>query len=177
MSKASFFVETRWGGSESAPSIQRMRELIAELSVPDEEHPDTWLVHGASGWLLRLDEDRYAYLEDSDCNIISHMQEVPPEHALQLWIRFSVNGRDAVLNEAWVNGKRYVSPEELATRKARAEQLTLQSDRKFYDQLGSEYHDVKCKMENCTRGHIQYSTQCRIHHFEQIRGRKCPFNE
>jgi hypothetical protein len=62
MADSSYFVETRWGGSEDSPSPSRLAEIVAELDIKDEEHPDTWLVHTASGWLLRLDEEGFAYL-------------------------------------------------------------------------------------------------------------------
>jgi hypothetical protein len=137
-----------------------MREIIAELSAPDEEHPDTWLTHGASGWLLRLEEGRHAYLEDSDCETVSHMRDVSAEHALQLWLRFSTGGPDAVANEPWVCGPRYVSPEELAARKEKAGQALLHVDRQFYDQLGGEFLDATCKVENCARG--AHSIQCSV---------------
>lgn len=177
MNVAQYFVESRWGGSEDSPSIKRMEELIAELAIADEEHPDTWLTHSPSGWSIRLDEGRIAYLEDSDCNIISHMKAVRPDLALQLWIRFSKDGRDAVAEELWVNGQPPVSPEELVARRIHGEKLMLANDRAFYDELGPERPSMPCKIEGCVRGAIEYSVLCRPHHFEQIRHRQCPFDD
>jgi len=34
-----YFVQTRWGGSERAPSVERLREVLTELEQPDAEHP------------------------------------------------------------------------------------------------------------------------------------------
>lgn len=64
MNDSIFYVEARWGGSEESPPPNRLRELIAQLEIRDEEHPDTWMIHEDSGWILRLDEDRFACLEN-----------------------------------------------------------------------------------------------------------------
>ncbi len=121
MDDAPFYVESRWSGSEAAPSVERMHELISELNERDEEHPDTWLIHSSSGWGLTLDENGYAHLSDADCKIVAHMQNVSADQALQLWIRFSTQGPQGVNAEAWTKGPRYISPEEIALRQARAD--------------------------------------------------------
>jgi len=176
MSENKYSVETRWGGSESQPTVQRMQELIGELAIKDDEHPDTWLTHEASGWTIRLDDQRTAYLEDSKSEIVFHMSEVSPVQALQLWSRFAVGGREAVIGEAWVKGGVPISDHELQLRQQQARELTLSMDRKFYDQLGPERQEVHCKAEGCSRGAIQYSVFCRSHHFENLRRRPCLFN-
>jgi len=176
MSEPRVSVESRWKGTEHEPSIERMREIISELAVRDEEHPDAWLTHSDSGWILRLDEDRFAYLEDPECKIVAHMESIGPEQALQLWFRFATGGRQAIHREPWRDGGPHVSPVEQAAREARAKQLQLESDRSFYEILGTELQDLTCRFPGCTRGHIQHSVLCRVHHFEQIRGRKCPFD-
>ncbi|MDE2434590.1 MAG: hypothetical protein KGN37_17310 [Burkholderiales bacterium] len=176
MSESKYSIETRWGGSEIQPTVQRMQELIGELAVKDGEHPDTWLTHEASGWAIRLDEQRMAYLENPESKIVSHMSEVSPAQALELWSRFATGGREAVAGEAWVKGPVPISEHELQLRQQQAHELTLAMDRKFYDQLGPERQDVHCKAEGCSRGAIQYSVFCRSHHFENIRRRTCPFN-
>jgi hypothetical protein len=173
---APFYVESRWGGSEAAPSAERLRELIDDLNVKDEEHPDTWLSHSSSGWSLRLDESRYAFLDDADCKTVAHMQNVSADQALQLWIRFSSLGPEGVNGEPWTKGPRYISPEETALRQARADASLLQYDREFYDQLGPEHKTELCKSPGCARGHVKYSVLCRIHHFEQICRRPCRFD-
>ena len=48
-------------------------------------------------------------------------------------------------------------------------------DRKFYDVLGAERADVPCKKQNCTRGAIVNSVYCKVHHFEMIQKKPCPF--
>lgn len=175
MTDPSHYVETRWGGSEDAPSPSRLAEIVAELDTKDEEHPDTWLVHVASGWLLRLDEEGFAHLEDEDREPVSHMKCVSRATGLDLWLRFADAGPDGVKSEPWCPGPRVLSAEEVAAHRARAERLTLESDREFFNLLGSEDHSQPCKKVGCTSGRIKYSALCKIHHFEQIRNRPCPF--
>jgi len=175
MADPSYFVETRWGGSEESPSPSRLAEMVAELDTRDEEHPDTWLVHVPSGWLLRLDEEDYAYLQDEDLETVSHMKGVSREAGLDLWLRFAATGPDGVKSEPWCQGPRVLSAVEVAARRERAESLTLESDRHFFDLLGTEDDTQPCKKVGCTRGRIRYSVLCKVHHFEQVRNHPCPF--
>lgn len=177
LSNQHYYVETRWGGGEEAPSPRRLRELIAELSVRDEEHPDTWMIHQHSDWSLRLDEERFAYLENPEGRTMGHLADVSAENALTLWLRFASGGPDAVAEFEWKQGPRPVSEYEIAKRAERARQLSLASDRNFYDQLGLEVPDTTCKVSGCKRGHIQYGVLCKVHHFEQVRGRSSPFSD
>lgn len=175
--KRAYYVETRWGGSEDAPSADRLREIIAELGIEDEEHPDTWMGHAGSGYLLRFDEERYAHLHDAEGSILAHLAGVSPEMALSLWLRFAEGGPDAVSVCGWTAGPRPVSEEEVAGRAQRAAQATLALDRAFYDQLGPELSDAVCRTDGCTRGRIQYSVLCKVHHFCKMRGKPCPFSD
>lgn len=50
-------------------------------------------------------------------------------------------------------------------------------DRDFYDCLGLEREDVQCKNEACQRGAIKGSVFCKIHHFEMIQKKLCPFTD
>lgn len=177
MNGSTFYVQTRWGGDEESPPPDRLRELIAELEVRDEEHPDTWMIHDDSGWALRLDEDRFAYLENPECETTKHMTDVSSETALTLWTAFAFGGPDAVAEFEWKQGRRAVNEQEIAERAERARQAMLMLDRGFYDQLGPELSDAICRARGCTRGRIQYSVFCKPHHFEQIQGRPCPFSD
>jgi hypothetical protein len=49
-------------------------------------------------------------------------------------------------------------------------------DRQFYDSLGEESLNSKCKQNSCDRGIINFSVFCRIHHFESIKEKPCPFD-
>jgi hypothetical protein len=48
-------------------------------------------------------------------------------------------------------------------------------DRAFFDQLGEERSEPRCAAPGCSRGAISLSTLCRIHHFEMVKRRACPF--
>jgi hypothetical protein len=50
-------------------------------------------------------------------------------------------------------------------------------DRSFYDSLGLEDASKKCRRDGCQRGVVSLSVLCRVHHFESVRGKKCPFDD
>jgi hypothetical protein len=174
MHSSRYFVETRWGGSEDSPSEGRLAEIVAELDIADEEHPDTWLVHEASGWMIRLDEERYAYLENPDLHAVSHMKRVTAQHAHELWVRFSKQGPEAVNEEPWIPGPRVYTAEETDAIHERSRLLTLESDRQFFASLGAEDPARKCKEVGCGRGTVKHSVFCAPHHFQQVRGKPYP---
>jgi len=53
----------------------------------------------------------------------------------------------------------------------------LKMDRDFYDALGEERKELKCKNEDCNRGAINGSVFCKIHHFEMLNKKPCPFTD
>lgn len=50
-------------------------------------------------------------------------------------------------------------------------------DREFYDLLGPERVEEPCKHPGCARGAVALSALCRVHHFEAIKKRACPFDD
>jgi hypothetical protein len=50
-------------------------------------------------------------------------------------------------------------------------------DRKFFESLGAERTAESCGRTGCRRGRISHSSLCRVHHFESVRGRTCPFDD
>jgi hypothetical protein len=50
-------------------------------------------------------------------------------------------------------------------------------DRQFYDSLGEENSNGKCKQNSCDRGIVNFSVFCRVHHFESIKQKICPFED
>ena len=56
------------------------------------------------------------------------------------------------------------------------EQILHDLDLDFYNQLGEESSEIKCKKDDCGRGKIEMSVYCRVHHFEMIKKKQCPFN-
>jgi hypothetical protein len=53
------------------------------------------------------------------------------------------------------------------------QEFTQQQDRAFYDTLGDERPGAPCGEPGCDRGAILFSTRCRRHHFENVKGRPC----
>ena len=58
-----------------------------------------------------------------------------------------------------------------------AEEILKIEDRRFYDQLGSENSMNLCRAPGCSRGSVRFSVFCRVHHFESIHSRPCPFTD
>ena len=171
----SYFVETRWGGSEDAPPPTRLRQILAELDVPDPEHPDTWLTH-ESGWTLSVYESGLVLFANAD-GAASHMNSVSRERALELWLILA-NGRiDELAALQWKGGYPPRDPDAIAQAKADGEALQLKSDQAFYERLGPESSDEICGAQQCDRHRIAYSVYCRRHHFESVRKRPCPFEQ
>ena len=48
-------------------------------------------------------------------------------------------------------------------------------DKDFFDSLGEESPKEQCKHEGCSRGKVSSSLYCRVHHFEMIKKKPCPF--
>lgn len=58
-----------------------------------------------------------------------------------------------------------------------AHETLLRLDREFYESLGLERPDSRCRASGCSRGTVKFSAFCRKHHFEQVKQRPCPFEE
>jgi hypothetical protein len=48
-------------------------------------------------------------------------------------------------------------------------------DRAFFDGLGEERSEPRCAAPACRHGAISLSVLCRVHHFEMIKRKVCPF--
>jgi len=57
-----------------------------------------------------------------------------------------------------------------------AAESMLRIDRQFCDSLGAGRADTKCRHEGCSRGTTKFSVFCRIHQFEQVKKKPCPFH-
>jgi hypothetical protein len=58
-----------------------------------------------------------------------------------------------------------------------AEDIIRRLDRQFYDSLGEEAAETPCRHDGCTRGSLRLGVFCRIHHFENIKRKPCPFTD
>jgi hypothetical protein len=98
-------LETRWGGGQENPTVDEMRAALAELEVPDEEHPSTWLGD---------DEDWTVDVYESGLVIFHCVAELPTlieppvpdcrrrnvtrDEALQLWLLLQQGQRAEIRN-------------------------------------------------------------------------------
>jgi hypothetical protein len=172
----SYFVQTRWGGSERAPTVERLREILTELERPDPEHPDVWLTH-ESGWTLSVYESGLLVWENPESTVEPrHQIDVPRETALAMWLELARGDVAALERRSWRTGASPPrSPAEQAQIAPKARENALKIDRRLYDALGPERSSVPCRHVECGRGAIEQSVFCRPHHFENVTRRPCPF--
>jgi hypothetical protein len=55
--------------------------------------------------------------------------------------------------------------------------VTHRLDREFYDALGAQRAEERCAEPGCSRGAVNHSVLCRVHHFEMVKKRSCPFSD
>ncbi len=101
----SYHVNRRWGAADDDPSVEQMREALAELDVEDIEHPDVALIH-ESGWCLGAYPSGLLIWENlaDDAGQPRHMREVARERVLELWQRLSRGELSAIESEPWKAG-------------------------------------------------------------------------
>lgn len=69
------------------------------------------------------------------------------------------------------------NPQALARKRVAKKNRLPITDREFYDFLGQEDGTKPCQHEDCNRGSVRFSVLCRVHHFESIKRKPCPWNE
>ena len=57
------------------------------------------------------------------------------------------------------------------------EESEYKHSREFYESLGNERPNERCKKADCSRGAIERGVFCKIHHFEMIKKKPCPFTD
>lgn len=104
------------------------------------------------------------------------MLEVAAERVIELWQLLAKGAIAELERQAWQPGAYPPTPAEEVERRAKDRaQQQLAEDREFFDSLGAERADVRCRHDRCARGAVAQSIFCRVHHFEHIRRRPCPF--
>ena len=98
-----YLVNTRDGNAEPMPSVDRMREILTELDVEDDEHPDVSLTHD-SDWTLSAFPDGLVIWENAEADVARHMLHISRAHVLELWIKLSEGHIDAIEQEPWLPG-------------------------------------------------------------------------
>lgn len=95
-----FYLTDRWGGSDEDPSVERMKEVLAELDTPDDEHPDAWL-EDESGWCLIAYAAGTVVWEHPELGTPKHMRGVPRSKVLELWLKLSRGEHESIIAEPW----------------------------------------------------------------------------
>jgi hypothetical protein len=164
------------GHSIDEPSAEQMREVLEDLDPDDVEHAAAWLSDEAGNTLEWNIDGRLVY--DKQSLPPRHMLEVAPDTVIEFW-HLLANGAIAELErQAWEPGAYPATPaEEVERRSKERTQQQLADDRAFFESLGAERADVQCRHQHCGRGAVAQSIFCRVHHFEHIRRRPCPFAE
>jgi hypothetical protein len=87
----------------SGPSVERMREVLAELDAEDEEHGSVSLTH-ESEWCLGAYPGGLLVWENLEGDEPRHMNNVSRERMLELWIKLSRGELADIEREPWRPG-------------------------------------------------------------------------
>ena len=96
---------------------------------------------------------------------------------LDFWKRLSRGEMESLQKEPWIRGRPPVDPVKTAAIAAMVAESQRRQDQEFYSILGDESDTENCRAEGCSRGRISLGWYCKIHHFERIKGRPCPFSD
>lgn len=166
-------------GWERSRALRRADEkLLAELDENDPEHPDTWLTH-ESGWSLAVYETGLVVWEHLELpDPPRHLINVTREKALDLWLQLASGELVEIESEPWQDGYGpRLTEEERDDRAREVAKTVMEDDRKFYEILGPERSEKPCRTVDCQRGAIVNSIFCRVHDFENIQHKPCPFSD
>jgi hypothetical protein len=87
----------------SGPSVERMREVLAELDAEDEEHGSVSLTH-ESEWCLGAYPGGLLVWENLEGGEPRHMNGVSRERMLELWIKLARGELAEIEREPWRPG-------------------------------------------------------------------------
>jgi len=155
-----------------------MRDILSEFETHDPEHPDAWL-SDEIGWTITVSEKGVVVWENLEEGGEPRYQDgVDREAALRLWILLTRGDYDEIERQPWKDGQGPpISDEELERRREDAAIITLRIEREFYDSLGPEDLNCRCRRDGCGRGTVRFSAFCRPHQFENVRKMPCPFDD
>jgi hypothetical protein len=98
------YLERRWGGGGENPSERELREALAELEKPDEEHPDCWL-SDEQGWTISAFGSGKVILENLESGEGPwHMKKQDGEVILELWKLLQAGDITAIRAKPWSPG-------------------------------------------------------------------------
>src|SRR4051794_26464659 len=98
-----FHLTTRMGSDESEPTPSRMQAVLAELYADDTEHPDVSLTH-ESEWSLGAFSNGLLIWENLESGEPRHMNGVPRQRVLELWLKLAQCRIDEIGEEPWLPG-------------------------------------------------------------------------
>lgn len=98
-----FQVSPRWGDDEAEPTVERMREVLAELDAEDFEHPFVSVTH-ESEWCLSAYPFGLLVWENLEDGVPRHMNEVSRERVLALWRKLAEGRLEEIEAEPWLPG-------------------------------------------------------------------------
>lgn len=169
------------GDSIDKPSVEQMRQFLEELDPADLEHGAAWISDDDGNTLEWNVDSRLVYENWCDTGeppAPRHLLGVSVDKTLELWQLLAQGLLHELEEQPWQSGSHPpLSREEAARRANELADWQLANDREFFAVLGSERPDVPCGHPECNRGAVLQSVFCRIHHFEQIMQRQCPFRE
>ena len=87
-------LQTRWGDGQENPTVEEMRAALAELDVPDSEHPSCWLSDEAE-WTVDVYESRLVIFSHEGEGICER-RDVERNEALELWLLLQQGRRDEI---------------------------------------------------------------------------------
>lgn len=99
-----FRATTRWGGDETEPTVERLREILAQLDAEDEEHHSVSLTHETEWYLAAYPNGSLIWENAEAADNPRHMNGVARERVLELWIKLSRGMLDEVELEPWLSG-------------------------------------------------------------------------
>ena len=123
--------------------------LVVDLP---EEYQSSALIMPKDGGFLLIDEVPDWVIEE----IIQHMKDAGVEQ------------------KKWPDGLPRWCKHSNAPPPPPADEIEKASARSFLEQLGPERPGTRCRREGCSRGTVEYSVMCAVHHYEMVHGRKCP---
>lgn len=99
-----FHVSTRWGGNETNPSVERMREVLNELDAEDLEHQSVSLGHESEWYLGAYPCGLLVWENVESDDRPRHMNNVSRERVLALWQKLAEGRLDEIEAEPWLPG-------------------------------------------------------------------------
>lgn len=172
-SDMAFYICSGYGESADSPTAETMRRFLADLDPADEEHGAVWVSDDDDN---AIEYDVGGSLVFTRSNDTRHLSRVSVRRVVDLWQKLAAGRFDELEAEPWQPGPRPpVSAEEHDARQRMIVEAQMSQDRAFYAALGDERPTVPCRANACTRGSIRFSVFCRQHHFENVKGRPCPF--